>query len=67
MSLRSSAFVLGFAVIPALQGRVAAPPFPTGTRQRLDALVENYFEDNLRASPLLATHIGEHRYDDQLP
>ncbi len=37
------------------------------TRQRLDALFENYFEDNLRANPLLATYIGDHRYDDQLP
>ena len=26
-----------------------------------------YFEDNLRANPLLATYIGDHRYDDQLP
>ncbi|MGB7905378.1 MAG: DUF885 domain-containing protein, partial [Steroidobacteraceae bacterium] len=30
-------------------------------------LFENYFEDNLRANPLLATYIGDHRYDDQLP
>ena len=36
-------------------------------RQQLDALFENYFEDNLRANPLLATYIGDHRYDDQLP
>jgi hypothetical protein len=54
-------------VIPALQGCVSAPPSPTGTtapgtqllatatdtRQRLDALFESYFEDNLRASLLL--------------
>ncbi len=39
----------------------------TDTRQQLDALFENYFEDNLRANPLLATYIGDHRYDDQLP
>ena len=81
MSLRINAFVLGFAVILALQGCVSAPPSPTGakgpgaplaattpdTKHRLDALFENYFEDNLRANPLLATYIGDHRYDDQLP
>ena len=32
-----------------------------------DALFEAYFEDTLRANPLLATYIGDHRYDDQLP
>jgi len=81
VSLRINAFVLGFAVILALQGCVSAPPSPTGakgpgaplaattpdTKHRLDALFENYFEDNLRANPLLATYIGDHRYDDQLP
>ena len=80
MSLRTSALVIGFAVTLALQGCVSAPALPTGTKepgtqlsttatgtgQRLDALLENYFEDNLRANPLLATYIGDHRYDDQL-
>jgi uncharacterized protein (DUF885 family) len=79
--LRTSAIVIGLAATLALQGCVSAPPPPTGTqgpaaqssatasdtRQRLDALFENYFEDNLRANPLLATYIGDHRYDDQLP
>ncbi|MDH4104579.1 MAG: DUF885 domain-containing protein [Gammaproteobacteria bacterium] len=37
------------------------------TKQRLDALYEAYFEDTLRANPILATYIGDHRYDDQLP
>ena len=81
MSLRTSALILALAVTLALQGCVSAPAFPTGTkapgmrlpatatdtRQRLDALLENYFEDNLRTNPLLATYIGDHRYDDQLP
>jgi uncharacterized protein (DUF885 family) len=43
------------------------PAKATDTRQQLDALFESYFEDNLRANPLLATYIGDHRYDDQLP
>ncbi len=37
------------------------------TKQRLDALFEQYFEDTLQLNPLLATFIGDHRYDDQLP
>ena len=77
MYFRSNTSILVFAVALALQGCVSAPPSPTATqapaaqspakasdtRQRLDALFENYFEDNLRANPLLATYIGDHRYD----
>ena len=43
------------------------PAAATDTKQQLDALFENYFEDDLRANPLRATYIGDHRYDDQLP
>ena len=43
------------------------PATAADTKQQLDALFENYFEDNLRADPLLATYIGDHRYDDLLP
>lgn len=39
----------------------------SATKQRLDVLFERYFEDSLRMSPLSATLIGDHRYDDQLP
>ncbi len=81
MSFRTHASILVLAVTLALQGCVSAPPSPTGTkapdtqlpatatdtRQQLDALFESYFEDNLRANPVLATYIGDHRYDDQLP
>jgi uncharacterized protein (DUF885 family) len=81
MSFRTNASILVFAATLALPGCVSAPPSPTGTqaldaqlpatandtRQQLDALFENYFEDNLRANPVLATYIGDHRYDDQLP
>ena len=34
---------------------------------QLDGLLERYFEDQLRMNPLLATFIGDHRYDDRLP
>ncbi len=39
----------------------------TATGQRLDALYERYFEELLQSSPVLATFIGDHRYDDRLP
>jgi uncharacterized protein (DUF885 family) len=35
--------------------------------QQLNALLERYFEDTLRLNPVLATLIGDHRYDDRLP
>ncbi len=80
MSLRTATTLLTIAISIALQGCVTAPSAPldaasvektavaaTDTKQRLDELFESYFEDNLRANPLLATYIGDHRYDDQLP
>ncbi len=81
MSFRTTVSILGLAVSAALPGCVATPTEPTGaqassvqpaapatdTKQQLDALFENYFEDTLRANPLLATYIGDHRYDDRLP
>ena len=81
MTLRPHASILVLAVTLVLQGCASAPPSPAGTKapdaqlpataadtkQQLDALFENYFEDNLRANPLLATYIGDHRYDDLLP
>jgi uncharacterized protein (DUF885 family) len=35
--------------------------------QRLNALVEAYFEDQLKLRPMLATSIGDKRYNDQYP
>lgn len=43
----------------------AAPSTDAG--QQLNALFERYFEDELRLNPVMATYIGDHRYDDQLP
>jgi uncharacterized protein (DUF885 family) len=45
---------------------VAAAP-STDAGQQLNTLFERYFEDTLRLNPVLATYIGDHRYDDQLP
>jgi len=47
---------------PAATATTAADAGPA-----LHALFERYFEDTLRLNPLLATYIGDHRYDDQLP
>jgi uncharacterized protein (DUF885 family) len=41
----------------------AAPP----ADQRLNELVESYFEEYLALNPVFATQIGDHRYDDQYP
>jgi uncharacterized protein (DUF885 family) len=35
--------------------------------QQLNALFDRWFEESLRMNPVLATFIGDHRYDDQLP
>jgi uncharacterized protein (DUF885 family) len=35
--------------------------------QRLQQLFDDWFEDNLKFSPILATFIGDARYNDQLP
>src|SRR5512137_1510780 len=45
----------------------AAPAAPRDAGTELHALFERYFEDQLRLNPLLATYIGDHRYDDRLP
>jgi len=58
---------------PAPAGRpaatpAAAPVAATQTEaQRLHELVEAYFEDQLKLRPMLATSIGDKRYNDQYP
>ena len=47
-------------------------PTPTGpvspeAAARVRALAEEYFEGRLRLDPLLATQVGDARYDDRLP
>ena len=61
------------ALACALLAVTAAPasaqptqPDPAAT-EKLHDLFERFFEDSLRMNPLLATFIGDHRYDDQLP
>jgi len=53
---------------PAAQERPAAAVAPAADAgQQLNAMFERYFEDMLRLNPVMATYIGDHRYDDQLP
>ena len=52
-------------VAPEPPAAAVAPAADAG--QQLNALFERYFEDMLRLNPVMATYIGDHRYDDQLP
>jgi uncharacterized protein (DUF885 family) len=45
----------------------AAPDRAVSPGEQLETLVEAYFEESLQLNPILATFIGDHRYDDQLP
>ncbi len=45
----------------------AQPAKPDAASDQLHPLFERFFEDSLRMNPLLATFIGDDRYDDQLP
>ena len=49
---------------PAEQ-QVTAPAAEAG--QRLNAMFERYFEEYLELNPLVATQIGDNRYNDRLP
>ncbi len=40
---------------------------PPTAEQRLDELVESYFEEYLTLNPVFATQIGDHRYGDRYP
>jgi len=52
---------------PAPAAPAVMPATPVAAGEQLNGLFERYFEDVLRLNPLLATFIGDHRYDDQLP
>jgi uncharacterized protein (DUF885 family) len=52
----------GSAAAPAVQ---QAPAPDAGAE--LNALVDKYFEELLVLNPILATNIGDHRYNDSLP
>jgi hypothetical protein len=47
-------------------GTYSATPTATAESARLDRLVDDYFEEALRLNPLVATYIGDSRYNDRL-
>ena len=54
--------------VPAAMERpAAAVASAADAGKQLHALFERHFEDMLRLNPVMATYIGDHRYDDQLP
>jgi uncharacterized protein (DUF885 family) len=60
-------------LLPACSGQTDTAPETAATKSaaesasaELAALVEEYFERNLELNPLLATRIGDDRYDDRL-
>ena len=54
------------ALFLALAGG-ALPALAATAPERLDALLEAYWEDTLQRNPVLATSIGDLRYNDRFP
>ena len=73
MYVRHAFLALLFVTAGACTGE-SVKPLPTpqaapaaDTVHDFDALLERYFEELLELNPLLATYIGDNRYDDRLP
>jgi len=56
-----------FLLIAASAAQAAAPVAPATPEARLHELFESEWERGLRENPLLATYLGDHRYDDRWP
>ncbi len=54
------------AGISILAQGCAGPDRAAAERERLRALVEDYFEEYLKLNPIFATFVGEDRYNDRL-
>jgi uncharacterized protein (DUF885 family) len=54
------------ATVALAAGLSAAPTFAADADSAAHRLFEDYFERQLQLNPLLATFIGDHRYDDKL-
>jgi uncharacterized protein (DUF885 family) len=57
---------LALAIVLA-PGAVALAEAAADAKQALDALLAEAWEKSLQESPLLATAVGDHRFDDRLP
>ncbi len=70
LSLALTSFTAGAQAPATHAGHPPAAPATTvnaATSEQLNALFEQYFEEYLKMNPLLATYIGDNRYNDQLP
>jgi len=56
-----------FLLIAASSAQAATPAAPATPEARLHELFESEWERGLRENPLLATYLGDHRYDDRWP
>ena len=57
----------GQSATPAPDASAAQGPGSPEAAARIRALADEYWEDQLRLDPLLATQVGDARYDDRLP
>ena len=64
MRLARNALLL---LIAASATQAAAPATPATPEALLHELFESEWERGLRENPLLATYLGDHRYDDRWP
>jgi len=74
MQIHAAALVGLLAVLAGCASQPATAPLAPSAAlvapsagQQLDELLDAYFEDSLRLSPLHATFIGDNRYNDLLP
>ena len=70
LSLVLTSFAAGAQAPSTHAGHPPAAPATmvnAATSEQLNALFEQYFEEYLKMNPLLATYIGDNRYNDQLP
>jgi uncharacterized protein (DUF885 family) len=62
-----AAFHAIFLLLAATASQAAAPAAPTTPEGRLHTLFDSEWERGLRENPILATYLGDHRYDDRWP
>lgn len=59
--------LLALAMLAGCATQNAGQETATTEAERLNQVVENYFDKTLEMNPVFATFIGDHRFNDQLP
>ncbi|SHF78491.1 Uncharacterized conserved protein, DUF885 familyt [Cnuella takakiae] len=67
MMQRLLTLLLALWVLAGCGANEAGKEAEGGKNTQLAALLDNYFEENLKLYPLSATLVGDNRYNDQLP